>query len=845
MLLCGLVAAPAVWLYYARRPRARPSLFVQTDAAKPGYFRIGPYEDIDKDRRAFHRADGEHERVLNWILRQAGVPLYLTGDSGSGKSSLLQAFVIPALREAGWSTKLARALGDPEAALRRAVGANPEDTTDTHALLARAARKAKVGLVLVLDQFEEFVILQDAASSATAKRFRVLLDQLATVPVPKLRLLLVLRSDYQALIERMGLPPLRHDENWRQVGRFGMADARAFLAASGLCMTEQDTDRMLTGAANLDDTPGLVRPVTLNMIGFVLATGRAVWREHTAADTLIRSYIRDTIRHPAIRAYAARLLRCLVSAKGTKRSSTLGGLAAATGIDSAQARNVLLNLQAAGLVRPLGEAQEMWEVSHDFLAQLLGRELVSRRTAWWPTARDDDAAEAQRVAEAQARAALADLGMFIRETPQGLELIAAPDVSDTELRRSKPFLALFAPRLTRASISGSADSDSRFWARMKRSRVKVSDCAPFSGLMALQSLDLSCTEVSDLVPLSGLLALRTLNLRSTKVADLTPLSVLGGLQSLNLSSTNVTDLSPLSGLKCLWHLDVSFTRTYNLVALSSVTALQSLDIQSTDVSDLAPISVLASLQSLNVQSTRLMDVAPVSRLTALQSLNLSWTNVADLEPLFSLASLQSLNLSRTKATDLTPLSHLTALQSLNLSDTQPANLAPLSGLKALQTFSFHRARIDDFSPLAGLTSLQSLDLCQASIVDLTPLSGLTSLQSLTLFGTRIRDLMPLCGLHALKSLDISQTRVADLTPLSDLVALRSLGLAFAPITDLTPVSKMRALKSLDLGFTKVTDLAPLHDLPVLGQLRPPDVSPEEMQRFRQIRVAKGLPVPSS
>jgi len=102
----------------------------------------------------------------------------------------------------------------------------------------------------------------------------------------------------------------------------------------------------------------------------------------------------------------------------------------------------------------------------------------------------------------------------------------------------------------------------------------------------------------------------------------------------------------------------------------------------------------------------------------------------------------------------------------------------------------------------------------------------------------------LCGLRALEKLDVSQTRVADLTPLSCLLVLQSLGLAFTEVSDLTPVSQMRALQSLDIGFTNVMDLTPLDDLPVLGQLRPPDVSPEEMERFRQARTAKGLPVPS-
>jgi hypothetical protein len=147
--------------------------------------------------------------VLNWLLRQPAAPLYLTGDSGTGKSSLLQAFVLPALCEAGWTAKVVRTLDDPEAALRRSLGGTYGNSTNTRALLARAARKSKGNLLVVLDQFEEFVILQNDAQTTTAEGFRRLLDQLATEPVLGVRLLLVLRSDYQPLVERLGLPPLR------------------------------------------------------------------------------------------------------------------------------------------------------------------------------------------------------------------------------------------------------------------------------------------------------------------------------------------------------------------------------------------------------------------------------------------------------------------------------------------------------------------------------------------------------------------------------------------------------------------------------------------------------------
>ena len=48
-------------------------------------------------------ADQAEKKALEWIKKSDRVPLYLCGDSGSCKSSLLNAFVLPMLREQGWT----------------------------------------------------------------------------------------------------------------------------------------------------------------------------------------------------------------------------------------------------------------------------------------------------------------------------------------------------------------------------------------------------------------------------------------------------------------------------------------------------------------------------------------------------------------------------------------------------------------------------------------------------------------------------------------------------------------------------------------------------------------------
>jgi hypothetical protein len=365
-----------------RSRRALQQLALRVDPEQSGYFRIGPYLGTPEDRAKFKRADLTHQRVLDWIERATSMPLYLTGDSGSGKSSLLNAFVLPGLRERGWVVLEARAWQDPEAALRDVLLHPPGarrprqgESQDLRDLIVAAARRADTGLLLILDQFEEFVIL---GKPEQKQGFAALLSGLRETPVKGLRLLLVLRSDYQTLLEEIGLPSLRHSENFYQIARFTIAAARDFLAHSGLGLQPAAIDRLLMSAAELDETPGLVRPITLNVVGYVLATGQAV-APSLDAGQLVRQYLDQTVEQPAIRDFAPRILEQLVTEQGTKRPRSEHELATATRLRRGEVRAVLNGLGAAALARPLDPAQGDWELSHDFIARAVARYLGRRQ----------------------------------------------------------------------------------------------------------------------------------------------------------------------------------------------------------------------------------------------------------------------------------------------------------------------------------------------------------------------------------------------------------------------------------------------------------------------------------
>lgn len=127
-------------------------------AARPYKFLQSYSED---DAPVFWGRDREIAEISSKIVQNPSYVIY--GQSGVGKTSLLQAGIVPTLKAAGHRTTVLRCFPDPASDLEAALyGANPEREPSVHAALTQlAGASPNAQLVFCFDQFEAWLHLAD------------------------------------------------------------------------------------------------------------------------------------------------------------------------------------------------------------------------------------------------------------------------------------------------------------------------------------------------------------------------------------------------------------------------------------------------------------------------------------------------------------------------------------------------------------------------------------------------------------------------------------------------------------------------------------------------------------
>lgn len=770
VIICAVPAGLILlWLVPTWRERKNKqqaiALGIHGNIKDPSYFRLTPYDETAE----FNRVDHIHESVYAWIVSASAPLLYLIGASGSGKSSIISAWVVPKLNREGGAARVVsvRVVASPISAITQALlepnviwERPPADKNlSLRELLEKAAKRvAPKKLLLFLDQFEEFLIL---AGEEQQDSFTTSLRSLAETPIPNLRVVIILRSDYEPLLEGLRLPAL--EQNRKVVPPFFERDAMAFLRGSELQISDTLEREILREARDVEQTPGLIRPITVNLFGLVLRRFETLPKNY-GNGTLLRSYLKELIQRKEIREFAAPILCSMMTGNGTKLPVAYTEIARAVNLDPRQVRGCLVQLANEGIVRELDRQQGIWEIAHDFIASLYHQILASWRVSAW----------------GRARPWAIGGGIVI-----WLVTLFFLPIATSAWEENREQDALISLGFSRESCANSDKSGSGLIClKLNESfgDAELAAAAPhLKKLRKTYILDLSETKITSIDALRGVVGIRSLYLVHTEVKAIGALEEVSGLESLDLRGTNVENIDVVKQMSGLRELYLLNSRVENIDALKGLSGLRVLELGK--VENLNALEGLNGLQSLYVEgnvgnyliNNNGFDIDALQKLTSLRELYLGFDNIHSIKSLAGLKNLEKLDLSNNNVENLDALSVMSGLRELDLGGNPLRSIDALKGLVHLRKLFLDGSRLlNSIAPLADLSGLEVLDISYCPVRDIDSLNAMKGLQKLYLRQTAVEKIDALRGMNKLRVLDLRDTRVLDVDVLKGLSSLETL-----------------------------------------------------------------------
>jgi DNA-binding winged helix-turn-helix (wHTH) protein len=155
-LALGLLMLASLY-WHIRQAKERATAIVP--ASQVAAFRgLLPFESGDADR--FYGREVDATAIASLISHSEFRFGVLYGDSGCGKTSMVQAGVLPRLEARGYIVVVCRSYKDPliniTTACRKRSNLTPDRDDNPISYLGRVAEKSRSGLIIICDQFEEF-----------------------------------------------------------------------------------------------------------------------------------------------------------------------------------------------------------------------------------------------------------------------------------------------------------------------------------------------------------------------------------------------------------------------------------------------------------------------------------------------------------------------------------------------------------------------------------------------------------------------------------------------------------------------------------------------------------------
>lgn len=595
---------------------------------KPGIFRTGPFE---RDN-LYVREDGAHldvHRKLKDALNNARPFFLLHSLSGCGKTSLIEAFLVPELQKEGYTVQQVRGYTGILKELSSNMGVAANSTVEVLYDTMRESAKKNCARIIVIDQFEEFLVLFDE-NSDERKAFCRLVDLLKEKPLEGLIILISLRTEYRTAALDLGIPDF--DLRWSsEVPLFTAAIARSFLKR-GLRDTagEVQLDEFVRQMEDRDETPGLVRPIRANLVGYAYETFAGEFHQrllHGRRIDILLEWLHRLFRRPHLRFYAPKTLQFLMRPDGGRKPATVEQIASGTTFSPSEVRGCLSALEQFGLVRCLTpdlkeEQKKIWEITHDFLALQIRRALSFWRRMWYE----------------RLFAGMPSLLFGVWVLTVAIVLFTTFGVSQNEFLHSHGLtLSTTDDGRRKSEVSVIQGEEQKFTDRklttalstirqLNCTSLVVQRCPQLTGqnLLAISTLKRvdfgycerietadslkgsasleevhlgSCKSLCDIKALDTLLKLKVLNLSSCpSLINLAPLgSINHVLDDIDFGNNTWEDLSRLPKLKTKRINFAGTTKLKNLKLIENCEGLEKLDISGCElISDLKPLYLMKS-----------------------------------------------------------------------------------------------------------------------------------------------------------------------------------------------------------------------------------------------------------
>jgi WD40 repeat protein len=359
------------------RKTARLDYLIPKGAAFRGLL---PFQEADRNR--FYGREADTHALFDRVSHNEFRFGILFGDSGSGKTSLVRAALLPKLWEAGFMPIYCRLYKDPvgsvveECSKRSQIA--PRQEEDPARYILRVCLESGATVVIVCDQFEEFFVnFKTRRERESFISFVTACHNSASAPV---KFLFAMRSDFLYLVNEFEgrIPEPLMSSKLYHLRNFDEEQAEVIIEKSARRASlpfEKGLSRQVARDLATADT---VLPSELQIVGEQLQNKRIYtaqeYRRAGGKESLVHSFLEDVIRGSGDQESARLLLRSLISDENTRLTLPLDEISRRTQRSGHTVERILNILARARLVREIQE-DDPWryELMHEYLIERINQ----------------------------------------------------------------------------------------------------------------------------------------------------------------------------------------------------------------------------------------------------------------------------------------------------------------------------------------------------------------------------------------------------------------------------------------------------------------------------------------